>query len=98
MQRNVSEAFDFFMRQLDARYAAHAAAAPEAFDQRIAFWHASCGMPDEVRRLLHKLRVWRNAALHHDAERWASDGPRSATEASKLLEALEAALNGLEAR
>ena len=37
---------------------------------------------------MQTLRVWRNASLHKDEERWRVDGPRGAAEASLLITAL----------
>ena len=45
---------------------------------------------------LHRLRVWRNAATHHEAARWAKEGPASAEEASQLIGVIDGALAGLE--
>lgn len=45
---------------------------------------------------LHLLRIWTNAARHHDAERWQRDGPRSEAEASQLVAAVQTALKALE--
>ena len=45
---------------------------------------------------LHRLRVWRNAATHHEAARWAKEGPASAEEASQLISVIDGALAGLE--
>ena len=47
---------------------------------------------------VQKLRIWRNASLHHDEQRWASEGPRSAQEASEHLTQLEAYVSALEGR
>ena len=41
MQRNVSEAFDGFMRRLDLLYSRHEADAPKEFDLRLRYWHAT---------------------------------------------------------
>ena len=53
-------------------------------------------MPDGVRSRMHALRIWRNASVHHDEERWARDGPRSADEASQHIAELDARLRALE--
>ena len=92
VQRNVSEAFDSCMRRLEELYKSATEPAPTDFDGRIDFWHAVCGMPDTLRAKMHTLRIWRNASLHHDEQRWASDGPRSAAEASQLIDELESML------
>ena len=98
VQRNVSEAFDAFMRRVDEIYSASSPHAPAEFDRRINYWHATCGMPGETRTLLQTLRIWRNASLHHDAARWARDGPRSEKEASQHLARLESLVTVLEQR
>ena len=92
VQRNVSEAFNACIRRLDEVYQSHGAQAPPDFNERIDYWRASCGLPEKVHALLHTLRIWRNASLHHDAQRWARDGPRSDAEASKLIEELASML------
>jgi len=45
---------------------------------------------------MHKLRVWANAARHHDSERWRRDGPRDEAQASRHVAAIESALEALE--
>ena len=45
---------------------------------------------------MQKLRIWRNASLHHDDQRWAKDGPLSADEASWHIAELDASLRALE--
>ena len=95
IQDNMLLAFGNLMPRLDAIYATSAAVAPEGFEERINFWHIACGMPSELRGRLHLLRVWANAARHHDAERWRRDGPRSEAAASQLLAAVETALGVL---
>ena len=97
VQRNVSEAFDNFMRRLARLYEGVAAEkAPKEFDACIRFWFTACGLPDDARAGLQKLRVWRNASLHHDRQRWAREGPRSADEASQHLLGLECSIATLE--
>ena len=34
---------------------------------------------------MQTLRIWRNASLHKNEERWRADGPRDAAEASQLI-------------
>ena len=96
IQDNMLVAFSNLMPRVDAIYAASAAAAPESFEERINFWHRECGMRSEIKGRLHRLRVWANAARHHDAERWRRDGPRSEAEASQLVAAVQTALKALE--
>ena len=96
IQDNMLLAFSNLMPRVDAIYAASAAVAPESFEERINFWHRECGMRSEVKGRLHRLRVWANAARHHDAERWRRDGPRSEAEASQLVAAVQTAIKALE--
>ena len=96
VQRNVSEAFDNFIRRLNQVYTSGAAAAPSDFEPRLRYWRDSCGLPTEVHGQLQLLRVWRNASAHHDLERWRRDGPRSVEEASQHLVSLDAAVHSLE--
>ena len=98
MKRNVSEAFDGCMRRLDRLYESGRASAPSDFFERIDHWHVSCGLPEEVRSRMQTLRIWRNASLHHNEERWATDGPRSAEAASRHIAKLDALIRGLEPR
>ena len=49
-----------------------------------------------IRDQLHLLRIWANAARHHDDERWRQDGPRSETEALRLVSDGKAAIEALE--
>ena len=64
------------MLRLDAVYASRSAAAPDGFEECINFWYRECGLPAELRSQLHSLRIWANAARHHDAARWRRDWPR----------------------
>ena len=97
VQRNVSEAFDNFMRRLAQLYEDAAAdELPKEFDVRIHFWFTACGLPDDARAGLQKLRVWRNASLHHDQQRWAREGPCSVDEASQHVRGLEHTIAALE--
>ena len=96
IQDNMLLAFSNVMPRLDAVYTASAAVAPESFQDRINFWHRECGMPTELKDRLHVLRVWANAARHHDAARWRCEGPRSEAEASQLVAAVQTAIEALE--
>ena len=96
VKRNVSEAFDGCLRRLDKLFARSGAGTPADFLERIDHWHASCGLPEEVRSRMQMLRIWRNASLHHDDQRWARDGPRSAEEASQHIAELDARIRALE--
>ena len=95
VQRNVSEAFDSCIRRLDEIYKVASRQPPNDFVERIDFWHAECGLDDEIRARMHKLRIWRNASLHHDEQRWAHDGPRSAEAALTFIADLDARLQKL---
>ena len=77
-------------------FGSHEADAPKEFDLRLRYWHTVCGLPADAHTRLQKLRIWRNASLHHDQQRWASEGPRSAKEASEYLAQLEACVTALE--
>ena len=96
VKRNVSEAFDRYMRRLDSVFGSGRPSAPSDFLERIDHWHKSCGLPEEVRSRMQMLRIWRNASLHHDDARWAKDGPRSANEASRHIAELDAQIRALE--
>ncbi|EOD40703.1 hypothetical protein EMIHUDRAFT_360870 [Emiliania huxleyi CCMP1516] len=96
VQDNMLLAFKTLMPRLDAVYASRSAAAPDGFEERINFWHRQCGLPAELRNQLHSLRIWANAARHHDAARWRRDGPRSEGEASRLVAAVTEAIGALE--
>jgi len=98
VQRNVSEAFDNFIRRLNQVYRSRAATAPSDFEPRLRYWRDSCGLPTEVHRQLQLLRVWRNASAHHDLERWRRDGPRSVEDASLHLVSLGKAVDALASR
>jgi len=95
VKRNVSEAFGLFMGRLGRHYEGRglAAAVPKDFLERIDHWHASCGLPEEVRGPLQTLRIWRNASEHRDEARWQTDGPHSPEEAARHLAALKAAID-----
>ena len=97
VQRNVSDAFDRHMRRLDSLFESSRASAPSDFFECIDYWHASCGLPDDVRSCMQTLRIWRNASLHHDDQRWAKDGPHSADEASRHIAELDVRIRALEA-
>ena len=53
-------------------------------------------MPNEFKGRVHTLRIWANAARHHDDERWRRDGPRSEADASRHVSATLKALEALE--
>jgi len=96
LQRNVSNGFDAAMRRLEDVFAASKGGAPAGFEALINYWHFACGLSGAARRDLHLLRVWRNASDHHDAGEWQRKGPRSAEEASTVLERVERAADALQ--
>ena len=85
------------MRRLDELYKARRAHAPSDFLERINFWAAECALPPEVHARMHTLRIWRNASLHHDDERWAREGARDEADASAHIAELDAQLRRLGA-
>ena len=93
---NMLLAFSNLMPRLDAVYAAHAADTPEGFEERINFWHRKCGMRADLKDLLHSLRIWANAARHHDDERWRRHGPGNEAAASRLVSAARAMIEAIE--
>ena len=93
---NMLLAFRTLTPRLDAVYAARAGEAPHDFKERIDFWHRACGMSADLTARLHTLRIWANAARHHDEERWQREGPRSETEACQLVSAARASIAALE--
>ena len=82
------------MRQLEDGFHEMTAGQWEAmdFNERINFWHAACGLPSEARAGLQRLRMWRNASVHHDKQRWLQEGPRDASEAREHIASLQARL------
>ena len=96
LQRNASSAFDALVRRLDAVYARRATEAPTDFKERIDFWHSRCGMPAALHSGLQRLRVWRNASEHHDAQRWRAEGPSSEDEFMALTSATDRDVHRLE--
>jgi interleukin-1 receptor-associated kinase 1 len=88
-------AFNNLVPRLDAVYAGRAEA-PEGFEERIDFWHRECGMRTDLKGWLHSLRIWANAARHHDDDRWRRHGPSDEAEASRLVLDVRRAIEGLE--
>ena len=81
------------MRRLEDRFRATAGQwEPMDFAERIHFWHSDCGLPGEARAGLQRLRVWRNASVHHDQQRWLQEGPRDAAEARGHIASVQALL------
>jgi hypothetical protein len=76
---NVSNGFDVVMRRLVAVYnVSKDDATATGCEELISHWPSACGLSDAVWQDLHLLRIWRNVSDHHDSERWAQDGLRSA--------------------
>ena len=96
IKQNMLLAFDNVMPRLDAIYAAKLAEAPEDFESRIHFWHSKCAMATDLKDRLHVLRIWANAARHHDNDRWRRDGPRDEAQASRLVSSVQVAIEALE--
>ena len=95
IQRNVSDAFDGFMRRVgkiaEKKVGKAVLAAlktdgfPAEFVDQINWCRKRTILDPALAESLHRLRVWRNAATHHEAARWAKEGPASAEEASQLI-------------
>ena len=106
IQRNVSDAFDGFMRRVgkiaEKKVGKAVLAAlktdgfPAKFVDQINWCRTRTILDPALAESLHRLRVWRNAATHHEAARWAKEGPASAEEASQLISVIDGALAGLE--
>ena len=96
MQRNVTEAFNTFVRQLDQLYMHAAAQAPDDYKSRIDYWRDTCGLPNGVHTRMHVLRKWRNMSEHHldQPGRWANQGP-DAQAASQHLAELKELINAI---
>ena len=60
--------------------------------RQIDYWHEAKGLPASLQGQLQRLRVWRNAAEHRDAQRWRREGPKSDAEFSELLERIRTEL------
>ena len=61
--------------RLDAAFTA--APAPSDFKERIDYWPDKCGLPRDMHDGMQRLRVWRNASEHRDAQRWRAEGPQN---------------------
>ena len=48
------------------------------------------GMRADLKDLLHSLRIWANAARHHDDDWWRRLGPGNEAAASRLMAAARA--------
>jgi interleukin-1 receptor-associated kinase 1 len=93
---NMLLALTNLMDRLDVVYAASAANAPKAFDERINFWHRQCGMRADLKDRLHSLRIGANATRHNDGERWRREGPRNEEDASQLVSAVTTLIEALD--
>eukprot|EP00966_Prymnesium_polylepis_P091538 2118865-Prymnesium_polylepis.1 len=56
------------------------AEAPPDFENKIQFWHTKCAMPADLKDRLHTLRIWANAARHHDGVVMARQSRRSSAD------------------
>ena len=83
----MSDAFDRFMRRLGkiAEKKVGKAVLPAEFVDQINWCRKRTLIDAALTERLHRLRVWRNAATHHEAARWEKEGPATAEEASKLI-------------
>ena len=105
IQRNVCDAFDGFMRrlgQLAEKKVGKAVLAalktdgfPAEFVDQINWCRKRTIIDADLAESLHRLRLWRNAATHHNNERWAREGPSSADEVSRLVAKIDTALAAL---
>ena len=93
---NMLLALTNLMDRLDVVYAASAANAPKAFDERINFWHRECGMRADLKDRLHSLRIGASVTRHNDGERWRREGPRNEEDASQLVSAVTTLIEALE--
>ena len=105
IQRNVCDAFDGFMRrlgQLAEKKVGKAVLAalktdgfPAEFVDQINWCRKRTIIDADLAESLHRLRLWRNAATHHNNERWSREGPSSADEVSLLVAKIDKALAAL---
>ena len=96
IQRNVCDAFDGFMRRLAKRCSLvdeypHIVEYPAEFVDQINWCRKRSIIDADLAESLHRLRLWRNAATHHNNERWSREGPSSADEVSRLVAAIDKA-------
>ena len=105
IQRNVSDAFDGFMRRVgkiaEKKVGKAVLAAlktdgfPAEFVDQINWCRRQEVVGADLAESLHRLRLWRNAATHHNDMRWSREGPSSADEVSLLVAAIDKALAAL---
>jgi len=65
---------------------------------QLDYWREAKGMPASLHDQLHRLRMWRNAAEHRDAQRWRREGPKSDAEFNEVLERIKTGIQKLEAK
>ena len=63
--------------------------------RQIDYWHEAKGLPASLHGQLQRLRGWRNAAEHSDAQRWRREGPKSDSEFNGLLERIRTEMRRL---
>ena len=63
--------------------------------RQIDYWHEAKGLPASLHGQLQRLRVWRNAAEHRDAQRWRSEGPKSDAEFNDVVERIKVGVQNL---
>ena len=62
---------------------------------QLEYWHHQQSMPASLHSQLQRLRVWRNAAEHRDAQRWRSEGPKSDAEFNDVVERIKVGVQNL---
>jgi hypothetical protein len=62
---------------------------PDDFKERLDHWRDYCGLPRELHERMQRLRIWRNASEHGDAQRWRREGPRDEGELEQMLKAVD---------
>ena len=62
---------------------------------QLDYWRHQQGLPASLHGQLQRLRGWRNAAEHSDAQRWRREGPKSDSEFNGLLERIRTEMRRL---
>ena len=62
---------------------------------QLDYWRHQQGLPASLHGQLQRLRVWRNAAEHRDAQRWRSEGPKSDAEFNDVVERIKVGVQNL---
>ena len=92
--QKASEGFKLMMRRLDGVYGPRMAGAgllspPDDFKDRLEHWRDHCGLPRDLHERMQRLRMWRNASEHGDAQRWRREGPRDEAELEEMLRGVD---------